>query len=80
MEDDLVTSELASGVLKRCPKCGILTYKIDGCNYIKCGVSLCGAEWCWLCVQCKGGNGCTNKDHNSHYTDLLSLAFIVCTV
>ena len=32
---------------KKCPKCGILTEKIGGCNHVTC--SVCGIHWCWKC-------------------------------
>eukprot|EP00939_MAST-03C_sp_MAST-3C-sp1_P005359 g5359.t1 len=31
---------------KRCPGCGHMVVKMEGCDHITCG---CGAVWCWLC-------------------------------
>jgi hypothetical protein len=31
---------------QNCPKCGVLTEKMDGCDHIMC---LCGAHFCWIC-------------------------------
>ena len=42
---------------KNCPKCGIWTEKMIGCNHIKC--SSCKYEWCWLC------NGIYSPTHYS---------------
>ena len=35
--------------IKKCPHCGIITEKIEGCNHITC--SKCSFQWCWLCNQ-----------------------------
>jgi hypothetical protein len=32
---------------KECPKCGVLTDKIEGCDHITC--PNCNAHWCWKC-------------------------------
>ena len=34
--------------VKKCPDCGILIEKIEGCNHIHCR---CGAHVCWICVR-----------------------------
>ena len=34
--------------VKKCPDCGILIEKIDGCNHIHCR---CGGHVCWICVR-----------------------------
>jgi hypothetical protein len=50
-----------------CPnyQCGVLTQKVDGCNYLKC--PLCACEWCWLCCKQKYvAGGCSEQAHNSH--------------
>ena len=43
--------------IKKCPKCGIITEKAEGCNHIIC--SKCNYQWCWLC---------NNEYTNGHYT------------
>ena len=35
--------------IKKCPHCGIITEKEEGCNHITC--SKCNYQWCWLCNQ-----------------------------
>jgi len=34
--------------VKKCPDCGILIEKIDGCNHIHCR---CGGHVCWICAK-----------------------------
>ena len=41
--------------VKKCPHCGIITEKSEGCNHITC--SKCSYQWCWLC------NGKYNIEH-----------------
>ena len=43
---DIVKEEI-----KRCPKCSALIVKMDdgSCNHITC--SVCGCEFCWLCMK-----------------------------
>ncbi len=69
LDDKLITEEISKGNIKRCPKCGQLTSKISGCNYLKC--TICKIEWCWQCVRVKykpinNGECCNDKSHNSH--------------
>ena len=39
------------GDIKPCPRCGAFIIKMDdgSCNHMTCAV--CGAEFCWLCMQ-----------------------------
>lgn len=30
----------------KCPRCGVLTEKVSGCNHISCQ---CTCQWCWVC-------------------------------
>ncbi|KAL4801834.1 hypothetical protein BDV18DRAFT_154698 [Aspergillus unguis] len=39
------------GVMRPCPKCGVMTEKIAGCGHITCPVDGCGAEWCYFCGE-----------------------------
>ena len=40
--------------VKKCPGCGIITEKNNGCNHITC--AKCGHQWCWLCNGNYGPN------------------------
>ena len=35
--------------VKKCPNCGIIIEKNNGCNHITC--VKCGHQWCWLCNE-----------------------------
>ena len=35
---------------KRCPNCGVVTQKPEGCNHMQC--PMCGRHWCWKCQAC----------------------------
>lgn len=45
LSTEYIDQMIARGVFKRCPGCGILIFKDDGCNYVACP---CGTEMCWL--------------------------------
>jgi len=36
--------------VKKCPKCGFLIQKTEGCNHMKCINSSCEYEFCWICL------------------------------
>ena len=40
--------------VKKCPGCGIITEKNNGCNHITC--AKCGHQWCWICNGDYGPN------------------------
>jgi hypothetical protein len=47
-----------------CPKCGVRTERIDGCNHIKC--RQCAAHWCYKCRYVSpesAGNDYQQKEH-----------------
>ena len=59
--------------IKKCPNCGIITEKYEGCNHITC--FKCEYQWCWLCNgkydsshfkegKCKGLQYYKPKDEN----------------
>jgi len=62
--DELIEKEMKEKKIKICPTCGILTEKVNGCNFMDC--IKCKIGWCWECNKVKGNSGCENKEHNSH--------------
>ncbi|EGG20245.1 hypothetical protein DFA_07368 [Cavenderia fasciculata] len=49
-EDDLKTLKyIEECQMKPCPKCGILTIKDQGCEYVCCGT--CGHQFCYYCLD-----------------------------
>ena len=55
--DDSIKEFSKNHFVKRCPNCGIVIEKNNGCNHITC--VQCNYEWCWLC------NEKYNHDHFS---------------
>jgi len=45
--DKSLIKYLKNNFVKKCPHCGIITEKSEGCNHITC--SKCSYQWCWLC-------------------------------
>jgi hypothetical protein len=60
-QENLLKSSMAeyskNNLIKRCPKCNIITEKVTGCNHITC--TKCNYQWCWLC------NGEYDPEHYS---------------
>jgi hypothetical protein len=53
--------------VKKCPKCGVLTQLIDGCNHLTCP---CKAHWCWACGKeftARGIYGHMREAHGGFY-------------
>ena len=44
--DDSIKEFAKNHFVKRCPNCGIVIEKNNGCNHITC--VQCGHQWCWL--------------------------------
>ena len=53
--DKSLIKYIKNNFVKKCPHCGIITEKSEGCNHITC--SKCSYQWCWLC------NGKYNVEH-----------------
>lgn len=67
-EDEFIVEQLKSGVMKRCPFCGIPSELGSGCNYVTCFCKLGRdqkSEWCFLCGRPKWSE-CNDQSHNSH--------------
>ena len=47
--DSNIKEYAKNNFVKRCPNCGIIIEKNNGCNHITC--SKCGHQWCWLCNE-----------------------------
>ena len=44
----LVCSDCSHKTHKKCPNCGILIEKAEGCIHINC---ICGVHFCWICLK-----------------------------
>ena len=47
--DKSIINYSKNNFIKKCPHCGIITEKSEGCNHITC--SKCSYQWCWLCNE-----------------------------
>ncbi len=47
--DNSIIEFAKNNFVKKCPNCGIITEKNEGCNHIIC--SKCNYQWCWLCNE-----------------------------
>ena len=56
--DNSIIEYAKNNFVKKCPNCGIITEKQNGCNHITC--SKCQYQWCWLCNQ---------KYENNHFNE-----------
>lgn len=65
----LVPSMFRTSGYKACPKCGIPSKKIEGCNHLDC--SNCDANWCWSCSRASGlcGPNCDYEDESDEPED-----------
>lgn len=52
------------GVARRCPNpdCGVMTQRIEGCNYLKC--PRCNERWCFHCGAWGGGPSGRPRPHH----------------
>ena len=57
----------------RCPRCGIIITKREGCDWIRC--TMCFLEICWVTQQARWGPGVRAA---SCLSDCLSLCLSVC--
>ena len=53
---------------KFCPRCGIASYKFDGCNHMTC--SKCKYQYCWICLQ--------HYQNSNHWRAAMSNDFFKC--
>ena len=65
LEDNLKAVEMIQKETKRCPHCGVATYKIEGCYQMWC--VQCHNAWDWT----TGGKLNRRRIHNPHYTEYL---------
>lgn len=63
-EEDDETLKMIATVGKKCPHCGVLTQKNDGCNFMTC--SQCKQCWCWETGKKRYGPGGCGGGHNCH--------------
>ena len=54
----------------KCPNCMILTYKVDGCNHMKC--ERCNTHFCYLCAQQYSKDSYGILMINEHYNNMNS--------
>ena len=47
--DKSIVEYAKNNFVKKCPKCGIVIEKKNGCNHITC--TKCKYQWCWLCNE-----------------------------
>ena len=51
--------------LCKCPECGMIVDRYEGCNFMTCASSSCAKKQVHFCYLC--GDKLTNEDHLSHY-------------
>ena len=47
--DESMVEFAKNNFVKKCPNCGVVIEKKDGCNHITC--AKCQYQWCWLCNE-----------------------------
>lgn len=67
LDDTAIKNALYIGEMQPCPKCGIFSVKIEGCNMMRCENVGCGDSWCWACGQ--GELRRTHYDPHDHFYD-----------
>lgn len=58
---------LPPAIVRSCPRCGVPTEKLSGCDHISC---VCGAHWCFFCGKQSSSNNIyehMTKEHGGFY-------------
>ena len=69
-QERLFNEWMARNRVTRCPDCGCVIEKIDGCNHMACR---CGAHFCWQCGEAYKSSEIYDHMRNAHggiYTEI----------